>query len=248
MSILALYHMKGGVGKTATAVNLAYLASQEGASTLLCDLDPQGSASYYFRIRPSRQQKSKKILKAGNKVTDFLKGTDYSHLEALPAHISYRNLDITLDGLKRSKRRLSEILRPLAKQYRYVFLDSPPNITLVSENIFQASDMILVPVIPTTLSILALDKLLEFFKNKGLERRKILAYFSMVEKRKKLHREIIEDKQGDRTFLKAMIPYSAVVEKMGVYREPVERFDPASLAGAAYRELWEEIKSNKRIK
>ncbi len=240
--------MKGGVGKTATAVNLAYLASLDGSSTLLCDLDPQGSASYYFRIRPSRQQRAKKILKAGNKVSRFLKGTDYPHLEALPAHISYRNLDITLDGLKRSRQRLQEILLPLTKQYRYIFLDSPPNITLVSENIFQASDMILVPVIPTTLSVLALDKLIEFFKNKGLERRKILAFFSMVEKRKKLHKQIIEDKQSDDIFLKTMVPYSAVVEKMGVLREPVERFSPASLAGAAYRELWDEIKSNKCIK
>lgn len=248
MSILALYHMKGGVGKTATAVNLAYLASLEGSPTLLCDLDPQGSASYYFRIRPGKQQRARKILRAGKKVTDFLKGTDYPHLEALPAHISYRNLDITLDGLKRSKQRLQEILCPLTKQYRYIFLDSPPNITLVSENIFQASDMILVPVIPTTLSVLALDKLLEFFKNKGLERRKILAFFSMVEKRKKMHREMIEEKRGDKRFLNAKIPYSAVVEKMGVYREPVGKFNPSSQANLAYQELWEEIKSNKRIK
>ncbi len=248
MSILALYHIKGGVGKTAAAVNLAYLASQEGSPTLLFDLDPQGSASYYFRIRPSKKQRARKIVKGGKNVANHLKGTDYAHLDALPSHISYRNLDITLDGMKRSKRRLQEILQPLSKQYRLIFLDSPPNITLVSENIFQAADVILVPVIPTTLSMLALDKLFAFFKTKGLEHKKILAFFSMVEKRKTMHREIVEGKLGDKRFLSTKIPYSAVVEKMGLYREPVGSFNPSSQAGLAYRDLWEEIKSNKRIR
>jgi cellulose biosynthesis protein BcsQ len=242
LSIFALYHIKGGVGKTAAAVNLSYLASRDGYPTLLVDLDPQGSASFYFRIRPSRKFKAKKILKSGLRPTRQLKGTDYGGLDALPSHFSFRNLDIALDGLKRRRKRLTRLLTPFEREYRCIFVDSPPNITLVSENIFDAADTILVPVIPTTLSLLAWDKLLDFFESKNLERRKLAAFFSMVEGRKKMHRDIIAEKAGDKRFLKARIPYSAVVEKMGTRREPVPLFSANSRAAQAYRDLWRELK------
>jgi len=243
VSIIALYHVKGGVGKTAAAVNLAYLASQEGAATLLCDMDPQGSASYYFRIRPSKKHKAGKMLKSGGAMAGHLKGTDYDNLDALPSHISYRNLDIALDGMKRSKQRLKELLAPFERRYRYIFLDAPPNITLVSENIFNAAHLILVPVIPTTLSVLALEKLVEFFKARNLDRTKLRAFLSMVERRKKMHQVIQGEKLSDRRFLKTTIPYSAVVEKMGIFREPVACFSGNSAAAQAYAALWREIKS-----
>ena len=66
MQVLALYHMKGGVGKTAAAVNLAYLAAQSGARTLLCDLDPQASATYYFRIQPNSKPNGRFLRVAGS--------------------------------------------------------------------------------------------------------------------------------------------------------------------------------------
>jgi chromosome partitioning protein len=243
VSVIALYHIKGGVGKTAAAVNLAYLASQEGSPTLLCDLDPQGSASYYLRIRPSKKHKARRMLQGGRKVATHLKGSDHEYLDALPSHISYRNLDIALDGMKRSRNRLKELLGPFRKDYRHIFLDAPPNITLVSENIFQAADLILVPVVPTTLSVLALEKLMGFFKAKALDREKIRAFFSMVEKRKRMHREIQEQRSQDTRFLQSTIPYSAVVEKMGIHREPVACFSGNSTAAQAYDELWREIRS-----
>lgn len=243
MSVIALYHMKGGVGKTAAAVNLAFLASQSGSPTLLCDLDPQGSASYYFRIRPPKKHRAGKMLKGGKKISGSLKGTDYTNLDALPSHLSYRNLDIRLDGMKRPQTTLRNLLRPLKKDYRYIFLDSPPNITLVSENIFRAADMILVPVIPTTLSVLALDRLTGFFKAKRLDRTKLKAFLSMVEKRKSMHREICAEKLQDKRFFKTLIPYSAVVEKMGIHREPVMRYARRSTAAQAYQDLWRELES-----
>jgi len=243
VSIIALYHVKGGVGKTAAAVNLSYLASLEGHPTLLIDLDPQGSASYYFRIRPSRGQRTARLIRGKKTIKSNLKGTDYDGLDALPAHMSYRNLDIALDSLKRSKTRLKELLVPLEEEYRYVFLDSPPNITLVSENIFNAADIILIPVIPTTLSVLAYEKLWTFFCDKNLDSSKMAAFYSMVEIHKKMHREIIRKTQvrGNR-FLNSIVPYSVVVEKMGIYREPVPRYAPSTKAALAYTELWNEVK------
>ncbi|HEX9975463.1 MAG TPA: ParA family protein [bacterium] len=244
MSIIALYHIKGGVGKTAAAVNLSYLAAQDGAKTLLIDLDPQGSASYYFRVRPSRNFKTRLLLKGGKKVDKNIKGTDYKNLDILPATLSYRKLDLRLNGLKKSRLILKEVLQPLEQEYKFIFIDSPPSITLVSENIFHAATILLVPVIPTTLSILTYEKLVQFFKDQKLEKSKIIAFFSMVEKRKKMHRDIMsaifEQEKGG--FLNSFIPYSADVENMGIHREPVLCFKPNSIGSESYRAIWSELK------
>jgi cellulose biosynthesis protein BcsQ len=245
LSIIALYHVKGGVGKTAAAVNLSYLASQDGQKTLLLDLDPQGSASYYFRIRPSKSQRTKQLIQGKKTIEDNLKGTDYDGLDALPSHMSYRNLDLALGSLTRSKRRLRDLLTPLKKEYRYIFLDSPPNITLVSENIFNAADILLIPVIPTTLSLLAYEKLWNFFAEKNLDESKIVAFYSMVERRKKMHKEIVAQRQPkEKKFLRTFIPYSVDVEKMGLHREPVARYAPRSKAAQAYARLWMELENH----
>ena len=244
MSIIALYHIKGGVGKTAAAVNLSYLAAQDGAKTLLIDLDPQGSASFYFRVRSSKNLKSRLLLRGGKKVDKNIKGADYENLDILPSTLSYRKLDIRLNSLKKSKTKLKKVLQPFKKEYRFIFIDSPPNITLVSENIFDAVDMLLVPVRPTTLSMLTYEKLYQFFKDQKLDRSKIIAFFSMVEKRKKLHRKIINEKaeQGRKKFLNSHIPYAADIENMGIHREPVIKFKPNSMATQSYKQLWTEIK------
>ena len=167
MKVIALYSIKGGVGKTATSVNLAYLAAKNGSQTMLFDLDPQGSASFYFRVKSSKKFNTKVLLKGGKNVDKNIKGTDYEKLDSLPSDLSYRKLDIALDNLKRSKRRLKGILQPYKKEYDYIFIDCPPNITLIAENIFFAADVLLVPIIPTTLSVLTLEKLFVFLKKRN---------------------------------------------------------------------------------
>ena len=244
MSIIALYHIKGGVGKTAAAVNLSYLAAQDGAKTLLIDLDPQGSASFYFRVRPSKKLKSKSLIQGGKKVDQSIKGTDYEYLDILPSTLSYRKLDLRLNILKKSRTQLKKVLQPLKKEYRFIFIDCPPNITLVSENIFNVTNILLVPVIPTTLSMLTYEKLYQFFKDQKLDRSKIIAFFSMVEKRKKMHREMMIEIFGKKKlkFLKNYIPYAADVENMGIHREPVVCFKRNSIASKSYLEIWSELK------
>jgi len=234
--------MKGGVGKTAAAVNIAYLAAKSDQNTLLIDMDPQASAGFYFRIKAARKHTLKTIIKGGTKIDKNIKATDFKGLDLLPADMSYRNLDIILDDLKKPQKQLKSVLSPLKKEYDYVILDCPPNITLVSENVFRAADVILVPIIPTTLSQITYEKLITFFKESNLRKSKIYAFFSMAEKRKSLHREIMKNlPQQYKRFLNSVIPYNSDVEKMGLEQSPVCVFSPGSQASLAFNALWKEI-------
>lgn len=244
MKKIAIYSMKGGVGKTAASVNLSYLAAREGANTLLCDLDPQGASTYYFRIRASKNFNTNKFIKGGKHIDKNIKGTDFPNLDLLPSKLSYRNLDLALDALKNSKKRLKQIFKELEDDYDYLFMDCPPGISLISENVFMAADVIVVPLIPTTLSELTYEKLIKFFQKNEIDSKKIHTFFSMVETRKTLHQETMQkvmDEGGN--IFDTRIPYRSDIEKMGIYREPLPVTSPHSDSTRAYEGLWSEIKA-----
>ena len=142
MTTLAIYSNKGGVGKTATAVNLSYLAAQTGARTLICDLDPQSSATYYFRVKPKLKFGAKRFIKGGEQIKKSIKGTDYENLDLLPADFTLRKLDAVFGKLNRPKERLNKFLKPLKSEYDLVILDCPVTISILAENIFNAVDYI----------------------------------------------------------------------------------------------------------
>ncbi|MGB5440491.1 MAG: AAA family ATPase [Gammaproteobacteria bacterium] len=243
MKVIATYNIKGGVGKTATAVNLAWLAAREGAPTLVWDLDPQGAASYYFRIKPRIKGGGKRLVQGKRDLDDFIRGTDYELLDLLPADFSYRNMDLFLEHTKDPVRQLRKLLKPFKRQYQYVFLDCPPSISLVSENIFAATDTVLVPTIPTTLSLRTLEQIRKFFRQESLDTSKIVPFFSMADRRKQMHRSIIENPPRQmENLLQSHIPYSSIVERMGDQRAPLGDFAPNSPASRRYKALWEDVK------
>ena len=113
MKIIASYNIKGGVGKTASAVNLSYLAAKSGYRTLVWDLDPQGAASFYFRVKPKVKGGYKSLLSHKRHMNKLIKATDYPRLDLIPADFSYRNLDLGLESSGRNGARLGKLLKPL---------------------------------------------------------------------------------------------------------------------------------------
>ena len=241
MNTLATYNIKGGVGKTTAAVNLAWLAARDGRRTLLWDLDPQGAASYVLRVRPHVKGGGKALVRGRRSLDQAVKQTEFDGLDLVPADFTYRNLDLVLDDEKKPTQRIARLLAPLADDYDVAVLDSPPGISLVSENVVNAAGILLVPLIPTTLSVRTLDQLTEFVA--GLDRPPTLfPFFTMVDGRKRLHREVIEDLRARRDDLAAtVIPARSLVEQMAVHRAPLPTFSPRSQVTLSYEELWAEV-------
>lgn len=242
MKVVACYSMKGGVGKTATSVNIAYLAAKSGLKTLLIDLDPQGASSFYFRVKPSPKKWADRFFNAYEALVKHIKASDFEDLDIIPAHLSFRNFDSLLAGFKKRKSRLKTILRGFKNEYDLIVLDCPPSISYLSEAIFIASDIVLVPVIPTTLSERTFEQLMEFFAENEYPNDKIIPFFSMVQAQKSLHKATMDAMAARyKIFLATAIPYSSDVEKMGEHKAPVAIFAHTKPASIAYEELWEEV-------
>ena len=241
MRIIALYNIKGGVGKTAAAVNLAYLSARDGHPTLLWDLDPQGAASYCLQVPPKVKGGRKALLRGKSRAAEYVKPTTYDNLELLPADFSYRNLDLDLSEKKRPEKQLRKLLEPLEAYYHTVFIDCPPGLTLTTESMFGAADTLLVPVIPAALSLRTLALIDDFLTRLETARPRVRAFYSMVDRRKALHRQLTDNRHADDRFLFTTIPYASDIERMAERRAPVAEFAPRSAGAAAYERLWGEV-------
>lgn len=186
MTVVACYSLKGGVGKTAAAVNLGFLSARDGARTLVWDLDPQGSASFYFRVKPKIRGGFDRMIKRKQDPLRAIRGTDFPGLDLLPADFAARNLDLTLDRHKKPRRQIARFLRKLRREYDRIWIDCTPTIGLAAEGIFRAADVLVVPTIPTTLSLHTLKRLDKHLHGTRRGPDAVWPFFNMVDRRKML--------------------------------------------------------------
>ena len=243
MIVFGIYNIKGGVGKTAASVNLSYQSSFDGYKTLLWDLDPQGSSSFYYDKEQGNDASLKKIISGKVELRDIISDTDYRKLHIIPSDFSYRHMDTILDQVKKSKKRIKEVLKELKNEYDIVFLDCPPGISILAENIFHACDFILVPTVPTPLCLRTYEQIISFLKEEELDSSSLIPFFSMVEVSKSVHQNLMKElTQKMPNLCHSIIPFLADVEKMGIHRKPLADFIPNSKAAISFDDLWKEIK------
>ena len=223
-------------------MNLAYESTVRGDVSLIWDLDPQGASSFYLNKKPKVKGGLEKFFSKKNAVESSIKQTDFDNLDMIPADLSFRNIEEKLQGQKKPTGTLNKFLKQIERDYSRVFLDCPPRLTVTSENIFKASDLILVPVIPSALSQRAWEQVLKFASDADYRVKKFRPFFTMVDMRRTLHRESMKTfREAFPTTLLTTIPYAAEMEYMGVHQKPVQVFSGRSRSALAYKALWQEV-------
>jgi len=232
--IYAVSNIKGGVGKTTTAVNLAYLSAAGGCTTLLWDLDSQGGATYALRGEQHQHASAKKLLAGKRELPELILATGYAGLDLLPADFSYRNFAVHLAARRHPTERLLKMSRSLREVYGALFLDCPAGISLLSENVLRAADIVIVPLVPAPFSLRMLGQLQDFIASEGWGDLLLLPFFSMVDRRRSLHQELIASAREEFPHMLATeVPDWSEIERMSVRRSPLGACAPRSEAAPA---------------
>lgn len=240
MRVIAVAGAKGGVGKTAMAVNLAILSAHAGHRTLLWDLDPQAAATHCYRLKAKVKGGAGRMLGGKRDLQAFIRHTDHDNLDLVPSDSTFRVVDTVLSARRWPDRALRKLLRPVAADYDVVVMDCAPGLGVMAESVLAASDLVVAPVIPAPLSLRSLDQIADFIDEHrpGLP---LLAVLSMVDRRKVLHRQMLEKVKDDTRFSLAAVPLSSSVERMGLEQVPAVLASPRNLSSQAFRRLWADI-------
>jgi chromosome partitioning protein len=236
MASIAVYSVKGGVGKTTLAVNLAWCAASiSRRKTLLWDLDAANGSGFLLGVDPKKKRSADSVFADGSDPAKLIQTTDYAGLDLLPADESIRALDRQLDRLGK-KKRLAKLVEGLAKDYDRIIFDCPPVLNELSAQVIRAADLIIVPLPPSPLSARAFEVVVEEVRGSGKGHPPILPVLSMIDLRRTLHREA---REANPTW--PVIPLASAVEQCAVERKPVGAFAPRSPAARAIAQLWTAI-------
>lgn len=234
MKSVAFFSIKGGVGKSTLAVNLANAAATHGGRrTLLWDLDTQGAATWLLQREQAPGARARDAF-ADDTLEGLILHTDFPNLHILPADRSLRRLEGDLAREDRAKA-IRRKLKSFAEGYDRILIDCPPGLSELADRVFRAADLIVMPAIPTPLSGRATEQLREELQRSHKGEPPILPVWSMADLRRRLHRETVAT--GDWP----VIPYSSAVEQMAVHRAPVAAFQPAGALARSFASLWAEV-------
>lgn len=244
MHVVAVTGLKGGVGKTSTAVNIAALAAAEGRRTLLWDLDPQGAATYCLDLKPKLKGGALKLLGGGRGgLIQVARTSNIPNLEVVPADPSVREVERVLSVSAKPQKLIRRLVAGAKHDVDVLVMDCPPGLSQVVEAVAAVADVLLVPVVPEPLPYRALERFQAFLADTRAAGPELLAPFlSMVDRREPMHRRIETQIRGAGGFLAAAIPDSSAVARMGEEQVPAVISAPRSLAAEQYGLLWAETK------
>ncbi|WP_091145028.1 ParA family protein [Novosphingobium sp. CF614] len=233
---MAVYSVKGGVGKTTFAANLAWCSAElSRRRTLLWDLDAAGGSGFLYGLEPKGSRLAEEVFSRERSPRGVIQHTAWERIDVLPADESIRALDAQLMRIGK-RRRLAKLAAELAADYERIVLDCPPVMNELSAQVVRAADLVIVPLPPSPLSARAFDLVVREIAGNTKRHPPILPVLSMLDMRRTLHRQAQETNPNW-----PAIPYASVVEQCAVHRQPVGALAPHSPAAQAFAKLWNAI-------
>jgi chromosome partitioning protein len=249
--IYAIANQKGGVGKTTTAINLAATLAQAGENVLLIDMDSQANASHGLGVRvPHGKASILEVLLGEIGLGDLICGSSVPRLDVAPSSTDMAGASVLLPGLADREYRLKKAVEDFQEKdqrYRYIFIDCPPSLGLLTINALVAADQVIVPVQAEYFALEGLAQLLSTITvvrerlNPSLRVAGLV--LTMVDARTSLARQVEMEVRNHFPNLsfKTVVPRNVRLAEAPSHGLPVSMIDPQCAGTDAYFDLALEV-------
>jgi len=256
-TVICITNQKGGVGKTTTAVNLAYYLAKDKRKTLIVDFDPQGNATSGLGVSKAQFEADyekdgvsstmSEVLLGQKRITEIILNTKFKELDLAPVTPQLANAEVELAGLSKKFIQLKSAIAEVREGYDFIIIDSPPSLSLLTVNGMIASDYLLLPVQTEFYALEGVAQLLDSVKlvrkamNPNLKLLGVLA--TMYDKRTSLSVQVLEEIRKyfkDKVFT-ALVPRNVRLAEAPSHGVPVGAYDKFSKGARAYKDLAREV-------
>ena len=246
--IIALCNQKGGVGKTTSSVNIASFLAITETPTLIIDMDPQANASTGLGIEMHpKLQSSYDVLINNKKITECIQKTEIEYLDILPASSQLAGAEIELVSMFTRESLLEDAIKEIYGKYKYIIIDSPPSLGLLTVNIFTAAHSIIIPIQCEYYALEGLSQLLNTIRliqnnlNPKLEIEGVL--ITMYDSRLNLSNQIVDEVNqyfGNKVY-KTYIHRNVKLGEAPSFGKPILLYNASSTGSHNYMSLVSEI-------
>jgi len=245
---LAVVNQKGGVGKTTTAVNLATSLALAGRRVLLIDCDPQGNATSGLGQKDTVEHSIYDALTGGVPLADvILKDVVVPGLDLAPATLDLAGAEMEMFQELSRETILKKIIKPIEKNYQYIFIDGPPSLGLLTLNILTAADAVLIPIQCEYYALEGISQLMNIVERVQQHLNPKLAIglvvLTMHDERINLSRQVVAEVREffGEMVAKTIVPRNVRLSEAPSFGQPIALYDAKSKGAVAYAELAQEV-------